>query len=326
MNFFLSILFIATNFAFFAQNKKSIDSAAIQNFRLKKVWYTDIGFNTAPFSLKFKDSFGNKEHLFYRNNIRSVFGIGFPYKWFSLRLAMNLPGHIKPVSKFGETKYVDLGLEFKTKRHFYDIDFHNYRGYAIKNAFFWNDSLDKDINPHFITQEVNALSLSVNTWRFFNNSINMKALRGKTAMYLKEEKSFYLKTTFNLHGVGNNGTLIPIEKFNPKNTKTSASTISAFDFGVIPGYVYVNRFKNWQYSGMIGLGPVIQSKFYYIDGIQRAYLGLAPRIDIRLLVGYNVPRWFLNFITEFDNKSIKFSDLKYQQTFYLIKLIGGIRF
>ncbi len=320
------ILFISFNLTLIAQKNKTIDSTAIQSFRLKKVCYSDIGFNTAPFSLKFKDSIGNKEHLFYRNNLRSVFGIGFSYKWFSLRLAINLPGHLKPVSKFGETKYIDLGLEFKTKRHFYDIDFHNYKGYAIKNAYYWNDSLDKNINPHFITQEMNALSLSLNTWRFFNKSINMSALKGKTAMYLKEEKSFYLKTTFNLHGVGNNGTLIPIEKFNPKNSKTSASTISAFDFGVLPGYVYVNRFKNWQYSGMLGLGPVIQSKFYYVDGIQRGYLGLAPRIDVRILFGYNVPRWFINFITEFDNKSIKFNNLKYQQTFYLIKLIGGIRF
>ncbi|MES2589707.1 MAG: DUF4421 family protein [Bacteroidota bacterium] len=326
MNSKIILLFLFVPLTFFSQKNDKIDSTSFVSYRDKKILYTDVGFNTAPFSITFKDSLGNREHIVFRNNLRTILGLGFSYKWFSLRLAVNLPGHIKPVSKYGETKYLDLGFEFKTKRHFYEIDLHNYKGYALKNAFNWNDSLNEFINPHFIAKEMNALSLSVNTWRFFNKSINMSALKGKTAAYLKEEKSFYLKTTFNLHGISNNGSIIPDEKFNPKNSKTGATTISAFDFGILPGYVYVNSYKKWQYSGMLGLGPVIQTKFYYINGVQRGFLGLAPRVDFRFLLSYNVPKYFVSLITEFDNKSILFKNLRYQQTFYMIKLVGGIRF
>lgn len=323
----LFLLLFTCNFIFQAatQITPKNDSSTYVSFKEKKVWYADLGFNTAPFSISFRDSLGNKERLFYRNNLRSVVGIGFSYKWFSLRLAINLPGHVKAVSKFGETTYFDFGFEFKTKKHFFDLDLHNYKGYAIKNAYLWNDSLNKGNNPHLISPELNALSLSINTWRFINKNIQINGLRGKTAHYTREEKSFYLKTTFNIHGISSNGPIIPVEKYNPKNSKTNASTFSAFDFGVLPGYVYVNRYKNFQYSAMFGLGPVVQIKNYYIEGVARSFVGLAPRLDIRLLAGYNVKKWFVNFVTEFDNKSIRFGNLAYRQTFYMVKLVAGIR-
>jgi hypothetical protein len=325
---FISLL-VVFSFAskdFFAQEKdKTLDTSSIISFRLKKVWYSDFGFNTAPFSINFKDANGNKEHLFYRNNLRSVLGIGFSYKWIAIRLALNLPGHVKPVSKFGKTKYIDLGFEFKTKKRFFDIDYHDYVGYAIKNAYKWNDSLNQFSNPHFISNKLQAQSLSVNVWRFYNKKIILNALRGKTAIYKSKEQSFYIKTTFNAHGLINDTSLIPFEKTVLSNTKTSSKYIFANDFGLIPGYVYVNRYKNWQYSAMFGFGPVLQIKNYGGFEFSRTFVGLAPRIDIRINLGYNVNNWFVNLVTEFDNKSIRFNDLAYRQTFYMIKLVGGIR-
>jgi hypothetical protein len=42
--------------------------------------------------------------------------------------------------------------------------------------------------------------------------------------------------------------------------------------------------------------------------------------------GYTVPNYFLFLITDFDNKSIRFTDFVYRQSFYSIRLVGGIRF
>lgn len=307
------------------QNVIDFDSTAFQLFHNKKIIYADYGYNTAPFSLKFKGSSAN-EHLYYRNNLRSVIGIGFAYKWFSIRFAFNPPGYLKPVEKYGSNEYYDVGLDFKTKKHFFDINLHNYRGYAIKNAYVWNDSLDETSNPNYIQSQTNALSFSINAWRFLNKNISFLALNGKKGRYLKKQYSFYLKTTCNLHGISNNGSLIPSEKQNLAVSQTQASTISALDFGVVPGFVYVNRIRNWQFSGMFGFGPVIQNKFYYYNGLSRSFVGLAPRYDVRFSLGYNTSNYFVNLNAEFDNKSIQFSNLKYVQTFYMIKLVLGIRF
>lgn len=307
------------------QSNQNFDTSSIISFRENKVFYSDLGFNTAPFSISFRDKDGDKERLFYRNNLRSVIGFGFSYKWISLRLALNLPGNVKPVSKFGKTKYLDFGFEFKTKKRFFDIDIHDYKGYSIKNAYKWDSTLNKKINPHYIAENLKALSFSINSWRFFNKKIVLNALRGKTAMYVKKEQSFYLKSTFNFHGITNNSTLIPSQLIDTLNSKTTSKTLNAMDFGILPGYVYVNRYKNFQFSGMFGFGPVLQLKIYIGDAIYRSFLGLAPRFDVRINVGYNVEKWFVNLVTEFDNKSIRFNDLAYRQTFYMIKLVGGIR-
>ncbi|MCE3295021.1 MAG: hypothetical protein K0R65_735 [Crocinitomicaceae bacterium] len=286
------------------------------------MWYADLGYSTAPFSIKFRDSTGNRRSLLYRNNSRPVLGFGFSYKWFSVRLGVTLPLYTRSVEKYGKTDYIDLGFEFKTKRHFYDVDLHSYRGYAIKNAWKWNDTLDPAVDPHLVYNNMQAFSLSVNTWRFLNPNIKVNVLRGRTGMYLKEEQSVYIRTTINYFFLSQSDGIIPDGLTFPGNSKLYTNNLAALDFGFIPGYVYVNRINNWQFSGMLGLGGVLQLKGY--DG--RAYLGLAPRYDFRLMFGYNVRKCFLNLVSEFDNKSIRFNDLRYRQTFYTLKLVGGFRF
>ncbi len=333
-NFFL-ILILFSNVISFSQpdttrlfdkiifQKKHIDSTSSISYKNKKVISLDLGFNTAPFSIKFKDSIENTDRLNYKNNSRLVLGVSFAYKWFSLRAAFNLPGHIKPTSKYGETNTFDLGVEFKTKRHYFDIDFRSYTGYAIKNSYKWSQNL----NTNYILSNINTTNFSVNSWRFLNPNIKINYLRGKTGMYLKDESSIYIKTTFNIHNITNylNTPIIPTEKQNNDNSKIKSQSFSTLDFGIFPGYVYVKRISNWQFSGMLGIGPVIQIKNYIASGQTRTFLGFAPRYDIGIIGGYNVKKYFVMLLTEFDNKSVKYFDLKISQNFYSIRLIGGIR-
>jgi hypothetical protein len=300
------------------------DTSAYTKFSKNWVWFSDLGFNTGPFSVKFKDENGEKINLKFRNNIRPSLGFGFNYKWLSLRLSFPILGDFKPVSKFGKSNLFNLGFDFAFKKTYFEFSFFNYKGYSILDANRYDTTLTADF-PNDILNEVNNVSFSINSWYFHNKQFKMSPLKGKTALYNKEVQTFYLKSTLNVHGVGNTGSIIPEYIQNPSNSKTGATTISAFDFGAIPGYAYVNRKNNWQYSAMIGFGPVIQTKFYIIDGTTRSVLGLAPRYDIRFVAGYNKPRYFIMLQTNFDNKSIRFTDLRYISTFYSIKLVAGIR-
>lgn len=301
------------------------DSLPYESYKNKIVTYSDFGYTSGPFSIKY-DYPGATEKLKYRNNYKNVLGFGICYKWFSLRLSFALPGNAKSEDKFGKTTYFAIGSNFTIKKFYWDLDIKTFGGYAIKNAYHWNDTLSPSI-PNDIRPNTKSFGVSVNTWYFRDKHFKMSAIIGITGHYLREVKTWYLKGTFNIYGIGNeSSSIIPTPLTDPLNTKTSSTSYSAADIGVIPGYAYVNRKNNWQYSGLFGLGAVLQSKFYTVNGTTRGFLGLAPRYDIRFIGGYSVPRYFVFLVTEIDNKSIRFNDLVYRQSFYSIKLVAGIRF
>jgi hypothetical protein len=297
-----------------------------ERYTLKPVIYTDLGFSTAPIKLvyPFRDDIGR---LKYKNNMSAVVGIGFSYKWFALRLSFAIPGTIRPTSHYGKTNYFDFGFDFSIKRCFFDVDFHVYTGYAIKDAYRWNDSLIPHIRPNDIRPDISSASFSINTWVFKSRDFKMQAFRGKTGAYNKDIRSFYLKYTFNVYGMGsdNDSPLIPVQLQDSTQSKTLAYQLTAVDFGVVPGMAYVKRWKSYQIGAMAGLGLVVQSKFYSFDGNGRGFLGLAPRFDFKFIAGYNRPRYFLMFVTDFDNKSLRFNNLAYRQTFYNLKIVAGVR-
>jgi len=251
-------------------------------------------------------------------------GIGGTYKWFAVRLAFALTKNLKPVSKYGKTSYIDLGFDFPIKKMYFEFDFRNYKGYSIKNADIFNPNLAGD-KTNEIRANANTLSIAMNGWYFHNRDFKMQAMKGKVGHFNREVITWYLKNTINIQGIGDIESIIPFQLTDSLNTKTKSTTLSAFDFGIIPGIGYANKYNNWQYSGMLGFGPVIQSKFYIINESARGFLGLAPRYDLRLIAGYNVPKWFVMLSTEFDNKSIRFNELKYKNNNYTVRLLAGYR-
>jgi hypothetical protein len=286
------------------------------------VWAGDFGYNTGPFSLKYKAEDGSTMHLKYRNNIRPALGVSVNYKWFSLRLSHAVFGDLKSEDRFGKSDLFNIGFDFSTKRSYTDVMLFNYRGYALLNAYDMHSSLNF---PNQIMPEIRNISFSINSWFFKNKDFKMAPLRGKTARYNKEVKTIYLRSTFNIHGVTNPSNIIPDSLSNSFNSKTESNYITALDFGVIPGFAYVNTKNYWQYSAMAGFGPVLQNKFYEVNGTPRTAFGLAPRFDIRLIAGYNRPRYFVMLLTEFDNKSIRFYNFKYRSTFYTVRIMAGVR-
>ncbi len=301
------------------------DTLPYSLFNKQWVVYTDPGFTTAPFSVSYPYS-NEVSKLRYRNNYRTILGIGASYKWLALRIGIPLPGYTRPVAKYGGTNPFNIGFDFTFKKVYCDVDLRYFKGYAIENAYLWNDSLTST-SPNDIRSSTEVSSFSSNVWYFNHKDFKMAALKGKTGHYNQKVHTWYLKNTLNIFGVRNdNDPIIPNDLYDPKKPQTQAAFYSAADIGIIPGYAYVDRIKNWQFSLMGGLGGVIQSKFYGGPVTTRGFLGLAPRYDIRFLGGYSVPDYFIFLLTDFDNKSIRFGDLIYRQNFYSIKIVAGKRF
>jgi len=310
-------------FAF--SSKAQNDSLPYNMYKDRLVLKSSLGYNSAPFSIRGEFG-GKKEVLKYRANMNAVLGLGFAYKWLSLNLNFNLPGYIKNTDKFGESQYFDLNINFDAKRWHFSFDLHNYSGFSLLNANRFSDTLvglglENQLKPNLQT-----VSLSVNAYRFENKSFKMKPAIGIVGNYNTEVKSFYVKYTMNLHALNNQDGLIPYQHLNDTRSILQSTFMSAFDFGAVPGFVYINNINGWQFGALGGLGLVLQTKFYGFDNTTRGFIGLAPRLDLRLKGGYNVENWFLMLDCSFDNKSIRFNDLRYQQNYYYIRLLYGYRF
>jgi len=300
------------------------DSLAYNLYKDKIVLYSDLGYNAAPFSIKddFQEGF---KRIKFNHNLKTAMGIGIAYKWFALRIGFTLPGTLRPVSRFGDARYSNLGIKFNVKKTFWDIDVRNYAGYSIMDGYKFNDSLNV-LNPNQLSPDTRAISFSVNSWHFRSENINMPAILGQKGDYKRSVGCWYFKSTLNFFGVGNEGNpLIPFELIDTTQTKSFINTVSALDLGLVPGYAYVHRKGNWQVSAFGGIGGVVQAKFYAAQEVKRGFLGLAPRIDFRFIAGYSKPKYFFWFVTDFDVKSIGYQEMKYSQTYYSIKLVGGVR-
>lgn len=294
------------------------------------IWYSDLGYRTSPFNLKY-DFSPSINSLKFRHNIKPILGFGVHYKWFAFRIGIGLPLSVYSENKYGQLQTFNLGTQFSVKKSFIDLDFRNNVGYVIKNANRWDTTLN-DLYPHRIMNSLNTYSLSANLWHFRNKEIHMKPILGRVGHYNKDAGSFYLKYTFNIFGVTNTNDslskeLIPVEFIKSTVASTQSRGLAAFDLGVVPGYAFVKRLKSWQFSFMGGLGAVLQTKVYttYDKPEGRSFLGLAPRMDLKFIGGYNDERYFCHLDTDFDIKSARYQKLTYRQFYYSIKLVGGIR-
>lgn len=304
-------------------NAQEKDSIPYDSYKHKLVLYTDFGYSTAPMSIYYPFP-NNIKRLVFRNNFKPVIGLGFAYKWMALRFNISIPSNVRSVKKYGKTNFIDLNLDFTFKKVFFNLNWHLYQGFAIKDAYQWNDTItEKDKN--LIRQDINSFSAGLNVFQFWNDHFVMNAFKGKTASYQEDVHTFYLKYFLNLHGISSSKPLIPIELQDTSDSKTTAIGIGAFDLGVIPGYAYVRRWKIFQLGIMGGVGLTLQSKYYTFNNQTRSFLGLAPRSDFRISLGINKPKYFLMLTGDIDTKFTRLNKLKYWQTFYNSKIVLGFR-
>lgn len=288
-------------------------NSALESFRHRPVMYADLGYNVNPFRIDYPFS-AQQSSLAYKNNFSPFLGLGFAYKWFHLRVGFPVIGNLRPNHKFGKTTQYNFAYDLTHKSVWYDFEFKSTFGYALKQ-------------PKLILPNAYAINVMANGWYFRNPAFQMNGLLGKRAHYNQQILTWYLKGTMNYFGSGNRGeSLIPSTLQLQGQDLTTITKLQAFDFGAAPGVAYVNRKNNWQIGGWAGVGPVVQFKEYETSDYSRIRLGLAPRFDLRFMGGYSSDEKFFFLVTDFDNKSIRFDDLKYRQIYFALKLVAGYRF
>lgn len=309
------LLFLQFSFGIFAQK----DSIPYTLFKEKILFYQDLGFNTTPIVIsgKFKN---NIQSITYINNPRFMLSLGGTYKWLSGRLSVAIFGNMLSLKEYGKTSQFKLGFNFTVRKNYFEVDLNFAAGYTLLNSNEWSNS------NHQILPDMNTIDLGLKTWYFHNKFMKMKLLQGRIGHYNKEIMSFYAKSALNIFNLNNlTNTIIPKELTDSLNTKTLSNNFSSVEVSLIPGFAYVNRKNNWQYSILIGVGGALQFKDYSTNENNRSFVGLAPRFDFRINGGYNVPRFFSFLSLEYDNKSVTFNELSYYQNYISVNLTVGVR-
>lgn len=311
----LILLFLLLSFGISAQK----DSIPYTLFKNKIILFQDLGFKTTPFTIK-GDFKNNLKSLTYINNPRLMYSIGAKYKWLTVRLSVAVFGNMLSIKKYGKSSQFNFGFNFTVKKNYFDVDLSTAGGYTILDANQWSN-FQNQIKPG-----ISTIDLGLKTWYFHNKYMKMELLKGRIGHYNKEVLSFYAKSAFNLFNLNNDyQSIIPVELTNLLNTKTLSNSLSSFELSVIPGFAYVNRKNNWQYSILLGIGGAVQFKNYNTIGANRSFLGLAPRFDFRVNGGYNTPQFFSFLSIEYDNKSVSFNELSYYQNYISVNLTFGVR-
>jgi len=295
------------------------------SYRNHPIVFMDFGFSDAPADIKYP--FANYVNsISYRHNNKMMLGIGFSHRWFALRVGAALIGNSKPVSQFGKSRYIDIGTQFSVKRVYAEIDFRNYSGYVLRNAYKW-DSNYTIANPNNKDEDINVYNLALKMWYLHNKDFRIDPFTGNRGVYNKQVMTWFLAGRIDFYGIRNGiGPLAPTVLIDSTNSKTGAWELSAFETGVIPGYGYVNRIGKFQFGVMAAVGPRLQFKSYRIDSENTSNAAIVARYDFKAIFGYNVPKYFAMVHLEMDNKSIHYSKFKYNQFFLYVKVQAGYRF
>lgn len=304
------------------------DSSFYKIFRDSWVIHTSIAINDAPFSIK--GNFSGNDKLKYRSNLNLTHGIGVAYKWFALNLNYKIPGYLRNTEKYGKTKYFNLGLKFNLKHWFFSLNGYFYRGYGIRNLNNPYDSLYLSSAGYYLNNNLNTFSLDLNAYYFWEKNMNMKPAMGIVGRYYKPVHGMYIRMTASIQNISNNDFLIPSEIVASNKSIYKSTSMGAYGIGAIPGYAYITNINGWQFGAFAGIGAIIQAKAYSYPSTSkistRSFLGLAPRMDLRIQSGYNVNNWFLMLTSSFNQRHIQFDKFKFNQYYYFVKLTYGYRF
>lgn len=321
MNRLLVIGCILLNSFGFAQ--ESVSTLVI-DMRDSLTLYSDFGYSSAPIRIRY-DFNEEIQRVHFRNNFSPSIGVGLAYKWFNLRLNFALNNTKRAVSRYGNTRYVDIGAGFQIKQVYSEVGITVYRGFALEDAYRWNDTLNL-LKPNLILPNAGSFSLAINTWVFQNKDFKMAANYGRSSYFSKPVSTVYFKPTVAIHGFGGGGQeLFPEELRDSSNSITLARNLTALEAGLVPGYAKVWKYGAWQASVFGGLGAVIQIKSFATSEFSQGFLGLAPRYDLRMVVGHFTPKHFVTLTSEIDSRNIRITGMSSRQVHYSIRLTGGIR-
>ena len=299
-------------------NLYSQNDSINENYYNNLILYSDLGYYSCPFDIKLNQF----DKLKFRNNIKPFIGIGGCYKWGSIRIGTLINYNIKGLDNYGSTKVFKIGTEITYKNYLIDLSYYKLNGYTLLT----NEKLN--ISKNMIYDDLSLLSTYLNATFFLNKRFSNYALKGIKQSIKKNIHSFYFKTTTALINISNSNYILP--EFIIKNSNMNSynlNRIYSFEIGLIPGIAFAfKQLINYQIGGMFGYGGVINDRYVDLNYSRKNFIGLSPRFDFHLYMGYNVKKYFLMNYLDIEKRNIDFTNFNIIGNLISYRLVAGYRF
>ncbi|GAB3924715.1 hypothetical protein GCM10028804_25380 [Larkinella terrae] len=240
---------------------------------------------------------GKQDHLTYRPNGSSSFGVGVSYSWLSAELTTRIPYANRNLQDSrGRTKQFGTSLSYNGRRVWFSTSYQSYRGLYLNNP----EILEKDWfsthiaypqRPDLVSHTwYSSLYYCFNHRQFSNPASLMQRERQK-----KSAGSFLAGATMILTQIKGDSSLFPhvVRPLFP--TDAELTKYRSFSYSLNAGYIQTFVFQNYFFTTLlVRPGVSLYKATSSLSGENNRSLPVRTGLqgDSRITVGYNNGRYF----------------------------------
>ncbi|WP_185731484.1 DUF4421 family protein [Larkinella rosea] len=240
---------------------------------------------------------GKQDHLTYKPNGASSFGVGVSYSWLSVELTTKVPyANQNLQASRGKTKQFGTSLSYNGRRVWFNTSYQSYRGLYLNNP----EILEKDwFTTHFEYPQrpdlvsrtwYSSLYYCFNHRQFSNPASLMQRERQK-----KSAGSFLVGATLIYTQIKGDSSLFPrvVRPLFP--TDADLIDYRSFSYSLNAGYIRTFVFRNYFFTTLlVRPGVSLHNATSVSAGAETHSLPIRVGLqgDSRITVGYNNGRYF----------------------------------
>jgi hypothetical protein len=258
-------------------------------------------------------------------------GLGLGYQWLGLSYSV-APGALNPTDKTrGTTRYNDYSFSFSGRRFILDLYFEQYQGFFINNYASFPKQSKADTSLLFPQRpDMKAISAGLSFYYLQNYTrFSYKAAFGCSEEQLKGAGTFLYGGYISTFNMSADSGLVSGKYKKYLGGYCNMDHSNSLNIGMAVGYMYTFVIKKHFYA-TISINPGLSYLNYQAhaygpkDTVQghrdstyivKSQSNLGFRLQSRIALGYNSPRWYagLNFAGDafYQNESVARSSLDY---------------
>lgn len=242
----------------------------------------------------------------YTSNNFYHFGVALAYNDLSVASGFSLPITHYPATTFGTSKYSDYSISLTSGKWLHRAAYANYHGFGEQSLPNRLPNFDLG-NPIPFRQDLAIRQLIVGTTYIVRHKkLDLNTIVNGAGHHYKSAGSFTLGT--HLHYIGLNADSSMIDPFDRPAFASGANDIrriQSLGLNVVPGFAGIWAGKHFFFSGMGGVGIRFSQNVSYTTLQATTQYEMNPVAKMRLIFGYNRPKWYFLIDTEVQSVGIE---------------------
>lgn len=268
---------------------------------------------------------GTPRSAIFVPNAKILQGVGFTWKWLTLKYAFETPLTFLERSRFGGSDFFNLGVNINTHFLHMDLEFRRNAGYSDINQENY-DSNWFDGKDYFHRRDTKAFQLSGNTVILFSSKYSYNANFNFKGRQKKSAISFLMQGTLRHQRLFSDTLLIAPQMEEAFGRWGDLLETRTTLVGIMPGFGAALVKNNWFWSPMISGGPALQIHRNFTYTRENVIPDIGPVLDARFSAGYNGEKFYTGLIGAYEFNFVFLRDLFHMSYYNNISWHIGYRF